>query len=300
MDVNTTIKEYRHLLHSIGYAGSTIDAYRKNLGEFNTFLVSCNINDLRQVNKEVIANYKVFVMEQKNSIETKALKLRPVKRLFEYLLQENRLLVNPTEGLVETCRKNRKIPPVLTVDEVKLLLQQPDLSFRMQLRNRAIMEVLYSTAIRLDELLNLTIYDPDFKEKTLFISKGKGRKQRLVPIGKNSIIYLRKYLENIRPRYAARNPKERTLFLTSKGGPLNPPTIRLAIREYGISAGITKNVSPHTFRRTAATHLLQQGADIRYIQQLLGHSRLSTTQLYTKIVPTDIKAAHEKYHPGVT
>jgi integrase/recombinase XerD len=238
-------------------------------------------------------------MEQENSMETKALKLRPVKRLFEYLLHNNRLLINPTEGLVETCRKNRKIPQVLTVAEVQKLLQQPNLSFRMQIRNRAIMEVLYATGIRLDELLHLTVHDPDLKDKTLIIRKGKGRKQRLVPLGKNSIAFLKEYLEKIRPRYAARNPKERRLFLNSAGQPLTPASIRQAIREYRISAGIQKTVSPHTFRRTCATHLLQQGADIRYVQELLGHSRLSTTQIYTKVMPVEVKRVHEQYHPRV-
>ncbi len=299
MNAETTIKEFRQQLQVLGYAESTVESYRKSLGEFNRYLNRCNIKDLRQVSTQVITAYKLEVMEQKNSMETKALKLRPVKRLFEYLLKENRLLINPTEGLVETCRKNRKIPHVLTVGEVKELMQQPNLSFRMQIRNRAVMEVMYATGIRLDELLNLTIYDPDLKDKTLFIRKGKGRKQRLVPLGKNSIAFLKEYLEKIRPRYAPRNPKERRLFLNSAGQPLTPASIRQAIRDYRISAGITKTVSPHTFRRTCATHLLQQGADIRYVQELLGHSRLSTTQVYTKVIPADVKMAHEKYHPGV-
>ncbi len=299
MHVDTTIKEYRDRLQALGYADSTVASYRKSLKEFTVYLIDAGIADLRMVSRQVIGDYKQSVMKQENSMETKALKLRPIKRLFEYLWQHNRLLINPTEGLVETCRKNRKIPQVLTVAEVETLMRQPNLSFRMQIRNRAIMEMMYATAIRLDELLNLTVYDPDLKDKTLFIRKAKGRKQRLVPLGKNAIIYLREYLEKIRPRYAARNPKQRTLFLMSSGEPLTPPTIRQAIRDYRISAGITKPVSPHTFRRTCATHLLQQGADIRYVQELLGHSRLSTTQAYTKVVPADVKRVHEQYHPGV-
>ena len=299
MDADTTIQEYRRQLQALGYAEKTVESYRKSLSEFNAYLHACDINDLRQVNRQVISQYKQAVMEQKNSLETKALKLRPVKRLFEYLFKTNRLLINPTEGLVETCRKNRKIPHVLTVAEMNELLQQPNLSFRMQIRNRAIMEVLYATGIRLDELLHLTVHDPDLKEKTLFIRKAKGRKQRLVPLGKNSIAFLREYLEKIRPRHAARNPRERTLFLTAAGRPLTPASVRQAIREYRISAGIQKTVSPHTFRRTMATHLLQQGADIRYVQELLGHSRLSTTQVYTRVTPSDVKQSHNRYHPGV-
>ncbi len=299
MDVEVTIKEYREKLQALGYAEATVVLYRKNLAQFVRYLASIEVSDLRRVNRQLIQDYKATVMAEPNSMETKALKLRPVKRLFEHLLATNRLLINPTEGLVETCRKNRKIPQVLTVAEVQKLMQQPNLSFRMQIRNRAIMEVMYATGIRLDELLNLTVHDPDLKDKTLFIRKGKGRKQRLVPLGKNSIVFLREYLEKIRPRYATRNPKERKLFLSSSGEQLTPASVRQAIREYRISAGIKKTVSPHTFRRTVATHLLQQGADIRYVQELLGHSRLSTTQVYTKVIPADVKRVHEKYHPGV-
>lgn len=299
MDVDFTIMEFQQQLLSSGYAENTVELYRKNLGLFNRYLTERRVSDLRKVNRKIILDYKERVMAETVSMETKALKLRPVKRLFEYLIQANRLLINPTEGLVETCRKNRKILPVLTIKEMETLLQQPDLSFAMQFRNRAIMEVLYSTGIRLNELLKLTIHDPNLEEKTLFISKGKGRKQRVVPLGKNSRQYLKEYLEKIRPKYATGNPGESTLFLSNNGAPLRPETLRQAIRDYRIKAGITKTVSPHTFRRSCATHLMQQGADIRYVQQLLGHSRLSTTQTYTKVMPVEVKKIHEQCHPGI-
>ena len=299
MDAQVTIKEYREKLTALGYAEATIVLYRKNLGQFVRYLAGIEVSDLRKVTRQLIQDYKATVMAEANSRETKALKLRPVKRLFEHLLATNRLLINPTEGLVETCRKNRKILPVLTVQEVRDLMQQPNLSYRMQIRNRAIMEVLYATGIRLNELLTLTVHDPDLKEKTLFIRKAKGGKQRVVPLGKNGSLYLAEYLTKIRPRYAAKNPQERTLFLRNTGKPLSPGVLRQAIRDYRIKAGIKKNVSPHTLRRTCATHMLQQGADIRYIQELLGHSRLTTTQLYTKVMPVEVKTSHERYHPGL-
>jgi integrase/recombinase XerD len=299
MDTEITIKEFQEHLYALGYADATVTLYRSALNEFTEHLISCNIKDLRTVNRQIIQDYKSVVMSAKIARETKALKLRPVKRLFEYLERRNRLLINPTEGLVETCRKNCKVPSVLTVTEVQMILQQPNLSFRIQLRNRAFMEVLYSTGIRLNELLNLTIYDVDLKEKTLFIRKGKGGKQRLVPLGKNALKYLKEYLEKIRPRYSGKHPGERALFLTNSGIPMQPSIVRQAIRSYRISAGIKKMVSPHIFRRSCATHMLQQGADIRYIQKLLGHSHLSTTQLYTKVVPVEVKKSHERYHPGV-
>jgi integrase/recombinase XerD len=232
-------------------------------------------------------------------METKALKLRPVKRLFEHLTATHKLLINPAEGIVETCRKNRKIGVVLTLEEVKKLMEQPNLSLKTGIRDRAVMEVLYSTAIRLHELLSLEVYHADFKDKVLYIRKAKGNKQRVVPLGKTAGAFLKEYLEKIRPHYAKKNVRQRRLFLLNTGQALTPAAIRTSLRNYRIEAAIKKPVSPHTFRRTCATHLLQAGADIRYIQKLLGHRHLSTTQTYTKIMPMEVKKTHEKTHPGV-
>ena len=178
------------------------------------------------------------------------------------------------------------------------LLNQPNLSLRAHIRDRAIMEIMYATGIRLDELLKLEVYHADLKDKVLYVRKGKGKKQRVVPLGKNAAIYLKEYLEKIRPHYARKNPKERKLFLLNTGLPMNPASVRQMITKYKNQAGITKPVSPHTFRRSCATHLLLQGADIRYIQKLLGHKRLSTTQAYTKVMPVEVKQTHNKTHPG--
>lgn len=299
MDVVVTIAEFKKLLKAQGYAESTVDGYRKNLDQFRRYLEAAGISDLRKVTRQTILDYQAEVMAEKTAMETKALKIRPVKRLFEYLVDSNQLLINPTEGIVETCRRNRKIGITLTVKEIKKLFEQPNLSFNCQIRNKAIMELFYSTGIRLDELLALSVHDPDFKDKVLYVRKGKGRKQRVVPLGKSTVRSLKEYLEKIRPKHSKRNPKERTLFLDNTGKPLNPECIRQFIREYRLAAGIRKPVSPHTFRRTCATHLLQEGADIRYIQKLLGHKSLKTTQMYTKVIPVDLKKTHDKTHPGI-
>jgi site-specific recombinase XerD len=287
------------MLTAQGYAASTVDGYRRNLDQFRRYLKTAGTTDLRKVSRQAILDYQAEVMAEKTAMETKALKIRPVKRLFEYLTESNQLLINPTEGIVETCRRNRKIGVVLTVQEIKKLFEQPNLSFNCQIRNKAIMELFYSTGIRLDELLAVSVHDLDFKEKVLYIRKGKRRKQRVTPVGKTALRSLKEYLERIRPKHAKRNPRERTLFLDNTGKPLNPECIRQFIREYRLAAGIKKPVSPHTFRRTCATHLLQEGADIRYIQKLLGHKSLKTTQMYTKVIPVDLKKTHNQTHPGI-
>lgn len=222
-----------------------------------------------------------------------------MKRLFEHLRESHRLLIDPTEGVVETNRRYRKIIPVLTVEEVERLLNQPNLSLRSQIRDRAITEMLYCTGIRLNELLSLEVYHVDLKDKVVYIRKGKGRKQRVVPLGNNALKYLREYLDKVRPHYGRKNPKERILFLNNEGFALVGGSVRAFLRRYRLAARIKKTVSPHTFRRSCATHLLQGGADIRYVQKLLGHSRLKTTQFYTRVMPLEVKKTHDQTHPGV-
>jgi integrase/recombinase XerD len=299
MDVIVTIQAFKHHLKAEGYAAGTVEGYRKGLNQFRRYLTDRDIQDLRKVSHGIILDYQASVMNESIAMESKALKLRPVKRLFEHLVDTHRLLVNPTEGIVETCRRNRKIGPVLTVEEIKRLFDRPNLSIKTGIRDRAIMEVLYATGIRLNELLTLEVYHLDLADKVLYIRKGKGRKQRVVPLGKAATAWLREYLEKIRGYYARKRPRQRRLFLLNTGDAMTPGCLRTTLRNYRLQAGIPKPVSPQTFRRTCATHLLQNGADIRYIQKLLGHRRLSTTQTYTKIMPIEVKKIHEKTHPGV-
>jgi len=298
MDVVVTVLEFKHHMKARGYAEATIKNYSENLDLFKLYLDEQNIPDLRKVNHRLILDYQEGVMNKPLAMESKANRIRPVKRLFEYLTESHKLLINPTEGIVETSRKNRKIGTVLTIDEMKKLLDQPNLSLRPHIRNRAIMEVMYSTGIRIKELVSLEVYHVDLKDQVLYIRKGKGGKQRVVPLGKGAVKYLKEYLEHIRPWWARKNPKERRLFLNHSGLPLNGDSVRAFLRLYRIAAGIKKTVSPHTLRRTCATHMLQQGADIRYIQKLLGHKYLSTTQTYTKVMPLDLKKTHNKTHPN--
>ena len=298
MEVVVVIAEFKHHLKAKGYAVNTIEIYRKNLDQFRHYLETRKISDIRAVTRQVIADYQTHVMAQPLAMETRALKLRAVKRLFEHLEQTHQLLVNPAEKIVETCRQNKKIGPVLSVAEMQKLLEQPNLSWPGQIRDRAIMEVFYATGIRLNELLSLEVYHVDIKSRVLYIRRGKGNRQRVVPLGKQAARYLAEYLNKIRPIYARKNPKTRTLFLCQSGQPLTREALRSRLQEYRAKAGITKPVSPHVFRRSCATHLLQGGADIRYVQKLLGHKEIKTTQQYTRIKPTEVKKIHETTHPN--
>ena len=299
MEVVVTIAEYKNQLKIRGYMPSTVACYSRGIDLFSKYLQEENIADLRQVTRQTILNYQARIMERPIEMESKALEIRPVKRLFEYLIDNNNLLVNPAEGIVETSRKNRKIGSTLTIAEMQKLLDAPNLSMRTGIRDKAVLELLYCTAIRKNELLNLEVYHTDLKDKVLYVRKAKGRKQRVVPLGNNATKYLKEYLEKIRPHYAKKNPKERKLFLSNAGLPLTGGALQCIIRTHRIAAGIKKPVSAHALRRSCATHLIQQGADVRYVQKLLGHSRLKTTQFYTKVMPVEVKQMHEKTHPQI-
>ncbi len=297
MDINTIAAGFKTHLEVAGYAASTIDCYSQYLSYFLEYLKEQGTTDMKQVNHATIRGYQLLVSNMDLAEETRAMRIRPVKRLFGWLLDTHRLLIDPTEKIQETNRKNRTLPPVLTIEEVQLLLAQPNLSLRMQIRDRAIMEILYSSGIRLGELIQLSVHDVDLRDKVLHIRKGKGNRQRVVPIGTNAAKYLREYLNEIRPRYAKKNKQERTIFLTDAGKPVTGNTIRTALFHYKKAAGISKTASPHSFRRSCATHLLQQGADIRYVQKLLGHRNIRTTQIYTRVYPIDLKQTHDRTHP---
>lgn len=298
MDVVVVITQFKQQLKAHGYTPATVECYSGYLTYFKRYLLDHGITDIKAVTVKVVAEYHAMIMATDFAPETKALHIRPVKRLFEYLVAANRLLINPAEGLIETRRKGRKLAPVLTPEQMQTLIQQPNLSMRTGIRDRAVMEVLYSTAIRLNELLHLEIYDVDLKEKVLFIKKGKGRRQRVVPLGKQAAAFLKEYLTHIRPRWVKKQPHQRRLFLTHSGLPLKGQSVRGFIRIYRLAAGITTPVSPHTFRRSCATHMVQQGADIRYVQKLLGHADLKTTQIYARLAPRDVKQTHDQTHPN--
>ena len=299
MDIAVTILEYKRQMQVKGYAKNTITLYSWGLDCFRDYLEAHHINDIRKISPQTIEAYQAKVMAQPIAMETKALKLRAVKRLFESLEQNHQLLINPAQHIVETNRQKRMPGVVLTIEEMKRLLDQPSLSLAVQIRDKAIMEVLYSTAIRSNELLSLQVYDVDLKDQVLYIRKGKGKRQRVVPLGRHAVRYLKEYLEKIRPTYAKKNPRERALFLTNRGPALTWNAIRANINDYRKKAGIRKTVGLHTFRRSCATHMLQQGADIRYIQELLGHKYLKTTQVYTRVMPVDVKKTHETTHPNI-
>ncbi len=279
------------------YSPATLDNYSDQLKRFGEWLEVKAIDDLRQLTRQAIRDYQAHVKQESIGRETQALRIRAVKRLFNHLVDQVVILLDPTEGIQEVSRKQKLPRPVLTQTEVQKLLGAPNLSLPQGIRDRALIEVLYATGIRVGELERVSIQHVDLHTQSLQVRHAKGGRPRTVPLGKTATKWLKEYLTQVRPRLARRRPFERRLFLVRGGKPLVQTQIRCLLRQYRQAARIKKRVTPHRLRHTCATHLLQQGADIHAIQQLLGHISLSSTAAYTRVAPRELKATHQQYHP---
>jgi len=223
--------------------------------------------------------------------------LRGVKRFFRWLTQQGHLPADPASGLEIPRGPSGTLPEALSEEEVERVLGVLDLGNLYELRDRAVLEVLYSTGLRRMEVRNLTLYDIDGQRGTVFVRQGKGRKDRVVPIGERALAWVKKYADEVRPHLSI-DPKQVHLFLNKVGGPLSLTVLSQHVRGYFKRAGITKAGSCHLLRHTMATLLLEHGADIRYIQEMLGHSNLATTERYTHVSIVKLREIHTACHPG--
>jgi len=221
-----------------------------------------------------------------------------LRMFFKYLVRTHRIDANPASDLEYPLRGPRMLPrAILTEAEAELVLSQPDLGDPLGLRDRAILETFYSTGIRRGELIKLGLYDLDREKGTVFIRQGKGKKDRVVPIGERALAWVEKYLTAVRPLLAI-EPDDGRLFLAVLGEALTPAGVSQAVRKYVHAAGIGKPGACHVFRHTMATLMLENGADIRFIQEILGHASAETTQIYTHVSIQALKEIHNAAHPG--
>jgi integrase/recombinase XerD len=231
------------------------------------------------------------------SARSQARTLARIKGWFRWLARHNHLPSNPASELELPRLPRQMLPQVLSPAEVEAVLAEPELATPLGLRDRAALEVLYSTGIRRMELICLSVFDIDFNRGTLFVRQGKGRKDRLVPIGDRALAWLRRYLDDVREHWQV-DPKDTTLFLSQDGQRLSPDRISERVRAYVRRAGIGKPGGCHLFRHAAATAMLENGADLRYIQSMLGHASIQTTEIYTHVSIGKLKAVHAATHPG--
>jgi integrase/recombinase XerD len=295
----------RHLdwLTARGFAASTTTQRRRELIEFCRWCEDRAVLRPPDLSRVVIDLYQKRVAAYRKrdgaplSLHSQSLKLVAVATFCKWLARERLVLYNPASEL-ELPRRTRRLPhAVLTTAEVEKILAVPDLTTPLGLRDRAMLEVFYSTAIRRSELARLAVHDIDFARGVLIVRQGKWRKDRFVPIGERALAWVVKYLEDVRPELVGPHD-DRTLFLTADGTPFGRNHIGEIVRNTIRLADIGKQGGCHLFRHTAATLMLEGGADIRYIQQMLGHASLDTTQLYTQVSIHQLKAVHDATHPG--
>lgn len=235
---------------------------------------------------------------QPYSTGTICMKVRSLKRFFEYLEDKNIIFINPMEYISEPQKEKTLPRNTLSVQEMQKLLEQPNLGTLTGIRDRTIMEIFYSTGIRLNELCKLTIYDADLQGGMLRINQGKGKKDRVVPLGKHAVRFLREYITKVRPRCTKNKENQnRSLIVDRYGKPISKQVVSIMIRTYARTAQLKKKATAHTFRHTFATQLVKNGADIVAVQKMLGHADLKTTQGYIKSLGLDVKKAHSKSHP---
>lgn len=278
------------------YSPATIDRYVWALGRFEDFLSVRGIHDLRAVTSAVVEAYLGHLRARGNSPSTRAQALGAVTRLFDSLVKRGLLLVSPCEGVSGISRKHQLPRRVPTVEQMRRLLAAINTTTPTGIRDRAIVEVLYASALRIAELVSLTLDAVDLDNRVLQVLSGKGGKGRVVPMGEAGQLWLSRYLEEARPRWVQRTSGPGVLFWSSRGHPLTGAATRQNLFELSRRAGVPR-ISPHAIRHASATHLLAAGADIRYVQELLGHAHLSTTQVYTRVAPAEVKATHQRTHP---
>jgi len=276
---------------STGASKNTLAAYRSELKIFNKWLAG---KSFISVNSKHIQDY--FSDRQKNNISSssQARILTCLHSFYQYLLANQLIKKDPTEQLSQP-KLEKKLPVFLNIQEVEKLLEAPISSSLFGQRDRAMLELLYSCGLRVSELINLSYHNINLKEEFIRIH-GKGNKERVLPMGEIAIDYLMKYETNTRP-LLLKNGQSDSYFLSNRGSAMSRQNFFYIIKAYANQVGINKPLSPHTLRHAFATHLVQKGADLRSVQLMLGHSDISSTQLYTHIQNAQLKAQHAKHHP---
>jgi integrase/recombinase XerD len=273
---------------------NTKQAYEHDLIKYSDFLITKrNINNVKYISKDDIKEYINYLRQNKISSRTITRNIVSIKNFHKFLIREKIVGVNPSEN-IETAKLKKSLPKILTIDEVnKLLDMKPSTS--LNYRNKAMMELLYASGLRVTELINLKINDVNI-EMGLVKCFGKGKKERIIPIGDIALRWLNEYI-NIHRHLLLKGHLTDYLFLNNHGNKITRQGFFKIIKRLARENGVNKEISPHTLRHSFATHLLEYGADLRSIQEMLGHSDITTTQIYTHIANNTIIKHYNEYHP---
>ena len=295
MSWDTSIKGFKSYLQiERSLSNNSVQAYTRDVKKFANYAIPLDLTELK-ITRENISNFLSEIKDEGISARSQARIISGIKAFYKYLIMEDYLKVNPTE-LIESPKIGLKLPDTLSLIEIDNLIAGVDLSNKQGERNRAILETLYSCGLRVSELTNLQLSNTHFKQGYLKVI-GKGDKERLAPIGGRAIKYLTIYINEIRNHQEIKKGHEDFVFLNNRGAKLTRVMIFLIIQKLAEQIGLKKKISPHTFRHSFATHLIEGGADLRAVQEMLGHESITTTEIYTHLDKEYLRSNIIQFHP---
>jgi integrase/recombinase XerD len=294
--LNIFLKEYLSILKlEKNLSDNTVASYGNDINSFLQFVESRKIDDPSIIKQNHIADFFKSLKELGLSGRSAARYYSSIKGFFNYLFLSKYITENPI-GKISSPKLAKNLPPVLSVREIDLILSKPDTDNKLGLRDKAVLELLYACGTRVSELINIKISDLFFDDEVIRVF-GKGSKERIIPIGRSAIMWTNKYLKESRVLLMKKTKSENYLFLNNRGTKLSRMGVWKIVDRYVKETGLEKEIHPHTFRHSFATHLLEGGADLRAVQEMLGHADISTTQIYTHIDRDYIKQVHKEFHP---
>ncbi|WP_096896158.1 site-specific tyrosine recombinase XerD [Candidatus Scalindua japonica] len=284
-----------YLIVECGLSENTIKGYKGDLHNFSNYLQDANVKHFQDLHAKMIVGF-IESEKQRGLTENSISRcLVTIKMFYKYLVMEGKISVNPMSS-VSTLKLRKHLPEVLHYNAIEQMLQAPDGNDKLGIRDKAMLELMYATGARVSEVASIKVSWINL-DYGFIRCQGKGSKQRIVPMGSEAAKAIKRYLQEVRPVLSKIENDEPILFLSRTGKKLRRENIWSIVKKYAMKAGIRSNISPHTLRHSFATHLLEGGADLRSVQEMLGHSNISTTQIYTHIDRKHLKSTHQKFHP---
>ncbi len=283
-----------YLIVECGLSDNTIKGYKGDLRNFSNFLLGTGIKRFQDLRAKMIVNFIESEKQRELSENSISRCLVTIKMLYKFMVMEGNISVNPMSS-INTLKLRKYLPEVLHYNAIEEMLRAPN-NDKLGIRDKAMLELMYATGARVSEVASIKVSWINF-DYGFIRCQGKGSKQRIVPMGSEAAKAIRRYLQEVRPLLLKVEDDEPLLFLSRTGKKLRRENIWSLVKKYAMKAGIRSNISPHTLRHSFATHLLEGGADLRSVQEMLGHSNISTTQVYTHVDKKYLKATHQKFHP---
>lgn len=292
--MNTYVKEYTSFMTDIRHKSlNTVESYKRDVTQYISYLDGTGVTDISSTTKTTVLSYLLYLQKEGRASSTVSRTLASLRSYYLFMMQNGVVKSNPTSNL-EAPHVEKKIPKILSGEEVELLLEQPKNCDNKGIRDKAMLELLYATGIRVSELINLDVSDVNVPMS--FVRCKGGKKERIIPMGHQAKDALENYINNVR-KYMVKDENETALFVNCSGARLSRQGFWKLIKYYQHIAGIETDITPHTLRHSFAAHLLENGADLHSIQEMMGHADISSTQVYSRMMNSKIKGVYAKAHP---